>query len=158
LAGSERRGKSLSEEPGGDEGAGGDDGRWDGTIREINGCPYYRLLGMRVVAMGDGYARLEMPVEEKLLQIYGGVHGGATASLADSAVAVALISASSPEEKAFTVELKLNYLAPVSRGQLIAEARLFHRGRTIAAGDVEVRSDGGRLVAKGIATYMPVRE
>ncbi len=132
-------------------------GRWDRTIEEINACPYYRLLGMRVVAMGDGHARLELPVEEKLLQIYGGVHGGATASLADSAVAVALISASTPNERAFTVELKLNFLAPVSIGRLTADARLFHRGRNIAAGEVDVRDDQGRLIAKGIATYMPVK-
>src|SRR5690242_19676424 len=96
--------------------------RWSRTMDEINACPYYQLLGMRVVSMGNGEARLELPVEEKLLQIYGGVHGGATASLADSAVAVALISASEGDEKAFTVELKLNFLAPVSKGKLTAEA------------------------------------
>ncbi len=132
--------------------------RWASTIAEINGCPYYRLLGMEIQAMGDGYARLTMPVEEKLIQIYGTVHGGATASLADSAVAIALISTSAEDERAFTVELKLNFLAPVTEGLLTAEARLFHRGRSIAAGDVEVRNSQGRLVAKGIATYMPVRE
>ena len=132
-------------------------GRWESTIAFINSSPYYRLLGMEVVAMGNGYARLVMPVEERLLQVFGVVHGGATASLADSAVAVALISTSAEDEKALTVELKLNYLAPVTHGLLTAEARLFHRGRTIAAGDVEVRNGDGRLVAKGIATYMPVR-
>lgn len=147
----------VSPELEGDGQAGDTDGRWDRTIQEINGCPYYQLLGMRVEVMGEGYARLVMPVQEKLLQIYGGVHGGATASLADSAVAVALISTNAPDEKAFTVELKLNYLAPVSQGRLTAEARLFHRGRTIAAGEVDVRNDHGQLIAKGIATYMPVR-
>jgi uncharacterized protein (TIGR00369 family) len=147
----------LSQEPKGDEQEAGGDGRWERTIRELNGCPYYELLGIRVVAMGDGYARLEMAVEEKLLQIYGAVHGGATASLVDSAVGVALISAIAPDERAVTVELKLNFVAPVSRGRLIAEARLFQRGRTIAAGEVEVRNGEGRLIAKGIATYMPVR-
>lgn len=133
------------------------DHRWDDTIASFNGCPYYRLLGMQVVAMGEGYARLVMPIEEKHLQIYGTLHGGATASLADSAVAVALVSTSTPDEKAFTVELKLNFLTAVAQGRLTAEARLFHRGRTITAGDVEVRTDDGRLVAKGIATYMAVR-
>ncbi len=133
-------------------------GRWDRIIEEINSCPYYQLLGMKVISMGDGRARLEMPADEKLLQIYGTVHGGATASLADSAVAVALISASSHGEKAFTVDLKLNFVAPVSRGTLIAEARLFQHGRTIAAGDVEVRNDRGRLIARGIATYVPVKD
>lgn len=131
--------------------------RWATTIAAINDCAYYRLLGMRVEAMGGGYARLTMPVEEKLLQIYGTVHGGATASLADSAVAVALISTIPADEKALTLELKLNFLAPVAEGQLIAEARLFHRGRSVAVGDVEIRNSNGRLVAKGIATYMPAK-
>ncbi len=135
----------------------GDGGSWDRVIDEINGCAYYQLLGMKVVSMGDGQARLVMPVEETLLQIYGTVHGGAIASLADSAVAVALISASTEGEKAFTVELKLNFLAPATNGELTAEARLFHRGRTIAAGEVDVKDDRGRLLAKGIATYVPVR-
>ncbi len=131
--------------------------RWRPTMESINGSPYYRLLGMRVESMGGGYARLVMPVEEKLLQIYQTVHGGATASLADSAVAVALISTSSDDEKAFTVELKLNFLAAVTHGSLTAEAWLVHRGKSIAVGDIEIRNGDGRLVAKGIATYMPVK-
>lgn len=131
--------------------------RWQPVIEEINSSPFYRLLGIEVVEMGDGWARLVMPVQEKLLQLYGTLHGGATASLADSAVAVALISASAEDEKAFTVELKLNFLASVKEGVLTAEARLFHRGKRVAAGDVEVRNEAGRLIAKGIATYMPVR-
>ncbi len=138
-------------------GAEGRSGEAKSILQELNDSPYYQLLGIQVVEMANGYARLVMPVRPHLFQLYGVVHGGAVASLADSAAAVALISTSAAEEKAFTLEMKLNFLAPTSEGVLTAEARLFHRGRTIAAGDVEVRNGQGRLVAKGIATFMPVR-
>lgn len=130
--------------------------KWSATINEINSCPYYRLLGMKVEAMGNGYARLTMPAEEKLLQLYGSVHGGATASLADSAVGTALISTLKGEEKAITVELKLNFVAAATRGVLTAEARLFQKGRRIAAGEVEIRDSDGRLIAKGVSTLVPL--
>jgi len=49
--------------------------------------------------------------------------------------------------------MKINYLAPVESGQLIAEARVVHKGSTISVSDVEVKDDKGRLVAKSLVTY-----
>lgn len=135
----------------------GERARPDAVIAAINATPYYRLLGMEVEAMRDGYARVTMPVEEKLFQMYGSVHGGAIASLADTAIGVALISVLSDDEKSITVDLKLNFVSAVSGGLLTAEARLFHRGKRTAAGEVEVRDGEGRLVAKGTSTLMPLR-
>lgn len=130
--------------------------RWAPLMEKINGCPYYRLLDMRIVAMGNGYARLTMPAAESLMQFYGAVHGGATASLADSAAGTSLISVLEDGRKAITVEMKLNFVAPACEGILTAEARVFHSGRSIAGSEVEVRRDDGRLVAKGMATFLPV--
>jgi len=132
-------------------------GYWTATIAALNSCPYYELLGIRVVSMGQGRARLTMTVDEKLLQIYGVGHGGAVASLADSAMGVALISASREDEAAITIELKVNFVAPARKGLLTAEAVLFQHGRTIAGGDVEVRDVEGRLIAKAMGTYLPTR-
>ncbi|MEW5933453.1 MAG: PaaI family thioesterase, partial [Bacillota bacterium] len=53
-----------------------------------------------------------------------------------------------------TVEMKVNYLAPVNGGRLVAEGRLVHRGRTLAVGTAEVRNGEGTLVAVGTATYL----
>lgn len=127
-------------------------------IASINTMPYYRLLGMRVEAMENGFALVVMPIRDSLMQMYGSVHGGAIASLADTAIGVALISVLREDEKAITVDLKVNYVAPANGGLLIAEARLFQRGKRIAAGEVEIRDDAGRLVAKGISTLVPLRE
>ncbi len=135
----------------------GDQEQWQPVIARWNATPFYQLLGMRIEAMGNGSARLTLPIDNKLFQLYGTVHGGATASLADSAVGVALVSLLGEGEKSITIELKLNFVSTATRGTLTAEARLFQRGRRIAAGEVEIRNDDGKLIAKGISTLVPLK-
>ena len=49
--------------------------------------------------------------------------------------------------------MKINYLKPLAGGDIIAEAKIVHRGTMTAIGDVEVRDGQGTLIAKGLATY-----
>ncbi|HSW35961.1 MAG TPA: PaaI family thioesterase [Candidatus Limnocylindrales bacterium] len=119
--------------------------------------PYWELLGMKIVCQEEGFARLEMPVKNELKQAYGVVHGGAIASLIDSSIAVAIISGLAPGESATTVEIKVNYLAPVVEGKLFAEAKIARKGRTIVVGIIEVTDATGALVAIGTSTYMILR-
>ena len=125
----------------------------DDLIKRGEACPYYRLLNMKIEEVKDGYARLTMNLEEKHLQFLKTVHGGAIASLADSAAAWATVGSTGLEAVPVTVEMKINFLAPVESGQLIAEARTVHKGKTISLSDVEVKDDKGRLVAKSLVTY-----
>ncbi|MBS4022716.1 MAG: PaaI family thioesterase [Dethiobacter sp.] len=126
-----------------------------GRPRRFN--PYWELLGISVVRWETGFARLVMPVKKDLLQVYGLVHGGAIASLIDSSIAVALTSGLAPGESASTVELKVNYLAPVLEGKIFADTRIVKRGKTIVVGITEVVDEEGRMVAIGTATYMILR-
>lgn len=133
--------------------------QWERLKEHVNACPFYRHLGFQVVDLDEGFARLVMPVTRELFQFQDAVHGGAIYSVADAAVAVALLTLAEPGEKALTIEGKLNFLAPVTEGKLIAEGRVVQKGRSIALGDVEVRrSTDGRLVAKGLVTYTLRRE
>ncbi|HXG30202.1 MAG TPA: PaaI family thioesterase [Thermodesulfobacteriota bacterium] len=114
--------------------------------------PFWRLLGIEVVDMGEGYAKLVMPFHEKLTQPYGIVHGGALFSLADSAVAIAIASLVEGSKRFLTIEMKMNFLAPVREGLMEAEARTLRRGRIVPA-EVDVINNNN-LVAKAIATYI----
>ncbi|MEW6662487.1 MAG: PaaI family thioesterase [Bacillota bacterium] len=122
--------------------------------REFEKSPYWRLLGLEIVEMEPGFARMVMPVTPKLLQLYGQVHGGAIASLVDSAVAAAMGCSMSPGERATTVEMKINYLAPVTEGQVYAESKIVKKGRTLTVGTTEVTDGNGRLLAIATVTYM----
>ncbi len=118
-----------------------------------NSTLYWNLLGMRVQEAKEGWSRCIMATGPKHLIARGNVHGGAIASLADSAVAIALRPMVDRDHFITTVKLKINYLAPVSHGEIIADARIIHKGSRIAVGDVDV-TNNGKLVAKCIATYM----
>jgi len=85
------------------------------------------------------------------------VHGGAIASLADSAVAMALIGLVDPKDRITTIEFKINFFVSVDKGGLKANAKIIHKGSKTAVGDVEVINEEGRLVAKVIATYSIMR-
>jgi len=122
-------------------------------IKRGETSPYYRLLNMRIEEVKDGYARLTMNIEDKHLQFLGTVHGGAIASLADSAAAWAAVSSTDLKGVPLTVEMKINFLLAVESGKLIAEARTIHKGFRISVSDVEVKDDKGQLVAKSLVTY-----
>ncbi len=59
-----------------------------------------------------------------------------------------------PGERVTTVEMKINFLASVSEGELIGESRILQKGSRLALADMEVNDQRGKLVAKGLATYM----
>ncbi len=123
---------------------------------QINHFP--QLLGIEIDAIEPGRARLSVEVSEKLLQLQGVMHGGAIATLMDTAVAFAIVSVSGPHDRFTTVELKINYLSAIRQGRVVAEARLLRDGRRIVVADCDLFDGEGRLAAKGLLTYIRLNE
>jgi uncharacterized protein (TIGR00369 family) len=117
-----------------------------------------RLLGMEIDSIEPGRARLSVEVRQELLQLQGVMHGGAIASLVDTAVAFAIISVSEPQDRFTTVEMKVNYLSAIREGRAVADARLIRDGRRIIVADCDVFDSQGRLAAKGLLTYIRLNE
>ena len=115
--------------------------------------PYYRHLGMEVIDVDKGFAKLRMPFSEKLTHPFGFLHGGAIASLADAAVANGVLTLIEPDERIAAIEVKCNFLIAVGKGTLTAEAKIIHKGARTAVGEVNILDSEYRLVAKAIATY-----
>jgi acyl-CoA thioesterase len=97
---------------------------------------------------------LSLEVRKDLLQLQGVMHGGAIASLIDTAVAFAIVGASEPDDRFTTVEMKVNYLSAIREGRVIADARLIRDGRRIIVAECDVFDSKGRLAAKGLLTYI----
>lgn len=119
--------------------------------------PFWEFLGIEIVEMGEGYAKLSMPFHEKITQPYGLVHGGALFTLADSAAAVAIVRIVKSGTRFVTVEMKINFLSPVNEGIIEARANVLKNGKRIIPIDVEVVNQG-KLVAKAISTYIILDE
>ena len=117
--------------------------------------PYVAHLGMQLIEMQPGMATLMLPFTEALVTIGTVVHGGAIASLIDTAAMVAAWSEGELPAKArgTTVNLTVAYLSAAQQEDLRAVARVLRRGRNLVYLDVEVTGASGNAVAKGLVTY-----
>jgi uncharacterized protein (TIGR00369 family) len=112
----------------------------------------YDFLGIRVVSAGGKRARLRLPWREEITQPLGYVHGGIIATLAAAAAGWALFPDVEKAEGCTTLQMQVNFLAPVVKSDMVATARIVRLGRSTALMDVDVRA-GRALCAKALVTY-----
>lgn len=113
--------------------------------------PYYGPLGLKITEVGEGRAKVCLTYAQAVTNPYGMVAGGVITTLADTAVATALLTLVE-DEILVSLEHKINFWRP-AKGDLTAEARVLNRGKTVAVAEVEVSDDKGDGLAKGIFTY-----
>jgi uncharacterized protein (TIGR00369 family) len=127
------------------------------TAKELNALvskmPFNHLLGMRVSRVYPDGITMELEVTTQMKNILGTLHGGATASLIDAAIGVAIIGQRGGRP-ATTVEMKMNYLRPATQGKVRARSRIVKIGKTLAVATAEVHDLHGHLIAMGSATYL----
>ena len=117
--------------------------------------PYVGHLGIELTDMQPDMAVLTLPFASSLVTIGTTIHGGAIASLIDTAAMVAAWSDDAVPEnlRGTTVGLTVTYLAPAEGEDIQATARVLRRGRSLVYLDVDVKSVSGTNVARGLATY-----
>lgn len=124
-------------------------------IQEAFECvPYARLLGIEVGEIMKGAATLHLTVRDELLQNRGVVHGGATASLIDTASAFAILTLLEPYETTTTIDLTIHYLRPLTAGRATAHATVRRAGRRVLTVSVDVTDESQTLVATGLTSYL----
>lgn len=116
--------------------------------------PYAKLLGIELEKIESGSATLGIRVRKRLTQNQGVVHGGAIASLIDTATAFAIITLLAPQEQVTTVDLTISYLRPVTNGRLTCTANVLRAGRRLLAVSADVLDSRQRLVATALSTYI----
>ena len=116
--------------------------------------PYVGLLGMEFVGAGRGSAAFALDFREELSRMEGIMHGGAIASLLDTAAAFAVHTLLGPGGRTVTVDLTLHFLRPVSGGRLEARARVLREGRRIVIIGAEATDETGVLIAVATTTYV----
>ena len=106
----------------------------------------------------DGYACFKMPVRPEYMQGAKIMQGGLIVALADEAIAHAIMSKLGPDEGLTTVELKSNFLAGVSSGELIATATVFKKGQSLIIGDCLVTDDKEKNICRVSATFLLLKK
>lgn len=124
----------------------------DMQLKLAMNTPYFGYSGIEIVETEEGFARLKLGFKGELTRPFGYFHGGAIASLADAAGINAVMTMLHDDEKALTLEMKVNYLQAAKDFAIHGEGKVIHRSKKFAVADVNVSSDDGRLVAKAIVT------
>ena len=103
-----------------------------------------QALGIKLVEVRAGYARMSMVVEDWMLQGHDVCHGGLMFALADTAMAFA---SNSHNEVHLALNANIDFLRPAQLGEtLIAEAREGNRTRRTGMYNVSIVNDQGQAV------------
>lgn len=121
----------------------------------IGSSPFPALVGLRLDEIDEDRVVMSLPFRDELVTMGSVVHGGAIATLIDSAASCAAWATPTPPEnmRGSTAALNVSYLAAADRADLRAEARVLKRGRSLTFIEVDVTDGTERLLAKGTATY-----
>lgn len=122
----------------------------------LKAAPFPKLVGLELVDLRHGEAVIKLEMRDELRQPYGLLHGGATATLIDTATAFALISLQMPDEQSTTVDLTIHYLRPHTDGKIVCTAKVVRAGRRITTVSAEAVNEQGKLIATALSTYMKV--
>ena|SRR5215510_9433837 len=128
--------------------------RVDEIERQLLSIPYVKLLGIQLREISAGIATLSLQIRDDLKRHGGIAHGGAIASLIDTATAFATISLLGPDHPAVTIDFTINFLRPVSSGTATATAKVLRVGRRTVAVSADVYREDGKPAATALSTYI----
>ena len=125
--------------------------------------PLFAFLGANLAHADNGEATLILPVSMNLCQGGGLVAGGVLATLADEAMAHAVMSVLDPSMATVTAEMNIRYLRgtdPRQGGELTARARIIKRGRHMIYTEAHIFDSKERMLAVCGATFyaIPAKE
>jgi uncharacterized protein (TIGR00369 family) len=113
--------------------------------------PFVVHLQMVTEALGEGTARLSLPIEAHLTNSLALAHGGVIMSLLDVAMCTAARTLHPHSAGVVTIDMSTSFIA-AGTGRLSAEARVLRDTRNLTFVEGEARNSDGSLVAKAMAT------
>src|SRR5436309_2533097 len=103
-------------------------------IREaFKAVPFAHFLGITLGSLTRGEATLHLDLRDEMRRNNGIAHGGVVASLADTAAAFAIMTTLETEQTTNKIDLTINYIPHLLRGQDTAHARARSAGRRTLA-------------------------
>ena len=124
---------------------------------ELPPPPMGLLIGLRLIAIEPGRARFELDADQRHHNPMGTLHGGILCDIADRAMGMAYASTLAEGESFTTLELKINFLPPVTSARLIAEGTIVQQGRSAGMTECAVTDENSRLIAKATSTCITLR-
>ena len=117
-------------------------------INERSKNTMMETLDIEYVDIGDGFVTAKMPVNSKVHQPYGQLHGGATAALAETVGSLASHFFLNDETKLVNgIELTINHVKSKREGVVFATARNIHMGRSTHLWEIRIVDEEDNLIS-----------
>lgn len=114
---------------------------------------FLRSIGATLIRVAPGEVDLELPFRADLVQQSGVLHAGVVAALADTACGYAALTLMPAGSEVWSVEFKINLLAPAAGRRFIARGRVVRSGHTLTVCTAEIATDE-RVVASMMGTFI----
>jgi 1,4-dihydroxy-2-naphthoyl-CoA hydrolase len=119
------------------------------TLDELNGgrTTLVTTLGIRFTEIGPDFVRGTMPVDERTIQPYGLLHGGASVALAETLGSTgAAMSVDASEYQVVGQEINANHIRAARSGLVTGTAKPVHVGGRTQVWSIEILNDAMKLV------------
>ena len=114
--------------------------------------PFLAHLKIVTDELGEGTARVSLPLERHMTNSFGSAHGGVILTLLDVALCTAARTLHPDSIGVVTIDLSTSFIGAGVGNRLLAEARVLKNGRSTIFVEGEARNDDGALLAKAIGT------
>lgn len=107
-----------------------------------------QTLEIEYIDAGEDYLKASMPVNSRVHQPMGLLHGGATVALAESvgsAASFMFIDAEKFEVRG--IEISANHLKSKKEGMVFATAKIIHKGRSLHLWEIKVTDEEEKLIS-----------
>ena len=117
------------------------------------------FIGIRFTEVGENYIKATMPVDHRTKQAYGLLHGGASATLAETVGSVGSAMVIDPEQFICVgVEINANHLKAVRDGFVTATALPLHLGASSHVWEIKIVDAQENLTCASRLTVYVIRK
>jgi 1,4-dihydroxy-2-naphthoyl-CoA hydrolase len=105
-------------------------------------------LEIEFIDVGEDFLKAKIPVNSRVHQPMGLLHGGASVALAESvgsAASLMYIDVSKYEVRG--IEISANHLKSKKEGIVYGTARIIHRGKTIHLWEIKITDENDNLIS-----------
>jgi len=105
-------------------------------------------LSIEYIDAGDDFLVAKMPVNAKVHQPMGLLHGGASVALAESVgSAASMLFTDTTDFEIRGIEISANHLKSKKDGVVTATARIIHKGKTLHLWEIKIEDEEGNLIS-----------
>ena len=118
-------------------------------LNQTNQASLPEHLGMEFTEIGEDYLMAKMPVDQRTIQPFGILHGGATAALAETMGSVAAMYCIEDPSQYMPVgiELNINHLRSARSGFVYGRVTAIKTGRQIQVWNIEIKNEENKLIS-----------